>query len=123
MQIGPWPRAAVRRHDDHVTGRARLLGGVGAAIGLLMLVVYLALIINEGDDSFLDVAPWAFAIVTASGAAATGAAAAPGRLGARLMLLAGLMFLVIGIPAIFSVGFPLILAGLLCLLASSAAAA
>jgi hypothetical protein len=33
------------------------------------------------------------------------------------------MFIVIGVPAIFSVGLPLIIAGLLCVLASSRASA
>ena len=88
-----------------------------------MLVVYLALIVGEGDDTFWEVAPWAIAITTASGVAAAAAVAAQSRHGAQLRLVAGLMFLVIGVPAIFSVGFPLIVAGILCLLASSASEA
>lgn len=98
------------------------MGGVGAAIGALVLVVYLVLITNEGDDSFWEVAPWVTAIGVATGSAAIGTAA-PRRLGGRLMVLAGFMFVAIGTPAIFSVGSPLILAGLLCLVASSLVAA
>jgi drug/metabolite transporter (DMT)-like permease len=97
-----------------VTGRARLLGGGAAAIGALTLVLYLALIVNEGDDGVLEVAPWALAMAVASAAAAAGAVAAR----RRLVALGGVVFLVTGLPAIFSVGLPLLVAGLLCLLAS-----
>lgn len=55
--------------------------------------------------------------------AATGTATAQSRIGAPLMLSAGLMFVVIGVPSIFSIGVPLIVAGILCLLASSLAGA
>ncbi len=95
------------------------MGGVGGAIGALVLVVYLVLITNEGDDSFWEVAPWVTGIGVATASAAIGTVAAPRRLGRRLMLIAGVMFVAIGVPAIFSVGSPLILAGVLCLVASS----
>ena len=82
-----------------------------------MLVVYVTLIMYEDDDAVLEVAPWAVAMATASGAAAVGAATARH----RLVFLAGVVFIVVGIPAIFSVGLPFIVAGLLCLRGSSPA--
>lgn len=98
----------------------RNMGAMGAAIGLVMFVVYLALIVSEGDDSFWEVAPWAVAIAAATGLAAFAAARGPAPRRAGLMRTAGLLFLAIGLPAIFSVGVPLILAGILCLSASAA---
>ncbi len=92
-----------------------MLGGAGAGIGFLMLVLYLLLIVNEGNNTVWEVAPWALAMAAASGAAAVGVATARH----RLLLFAGVIFILIGFPAIFSVGFPLLVAGLLCLLASS----
>ena len=91
-----------------------MLGGIGAGTGFLTLVLYLVLILNEGDDTVWEVAPWALAMAAASSAAAVGAATDRH----RLVFFAGVIFMVIGVPAIFSVGFPLILAGLLCVLAS-----
>ena len=98
-----------------MTTKARMFGGVGAGIGLLVLVLYVILIMNEGDDTLREVAPWAVTMGAASAAAAVGAATARH----RLVFLGGVVFIVIGVPAIFSVGLPLIVAGLLCLLASS----
>ncbi len=100
-----------------MTRKARLLAGVGASIGVLVLVVYVILIMNEDDDTVLEVAPWAVTMATASTAAAVGAATAR----RRLVFLAGVVFIVVGIPAVFSVGLPLIVAGVVCLAGSSRA--
>jgi hypothetical protein len=91
-----------------------VLGGIGAGMGFLTLVLYLVLILNDGDDKLWEVAPWVLAMAAASSAAAAGAAT--GR--RRPVFFAGAIFMVIGVPAIFSVGFPLIVASLLCVLAS-----
>ena len=82
----------------------RTKGAVGAAIGLVMFVIYLALIISEGDDSFWEVAPWAAGIATATGLAASATTGGPARRRTGLMRMAGLLFLVIGVPAIFLLG-------------------
>ncbi len=98
-----------------MTSKARMLSGAAAGLGFLMLVLYLVLIMNEGDDTVGEVAPWALAMAVASAVAAVGAATARH----RLVFFAGVIFIVIGVPAIFSIGFPLIVAGLLSVLTSS----
>lgn len=88
---------------------------MGAGLGFLVLALYLVLILGEGDDSLLEVGPWALAMAAASAAAAVGVATSRH----RPVFLSGVVFMVIGVPAISSVGLPLVVAGLLCLLASS----
>ncbi|MEO7837705.1 MAG: hypothetical protein ABIS21_08725 [Acidimicrobiales bacterium] len=59
-----------------MTTKARMLGGVGAGLGFLTLVLYLVLILNEGDDTFWQVAPWALGVAAAAAATVVGAATA-----------------------------------------------
>lgn len=102
-----------------MTQKARMFAGVGAGIGFLMLVVYFVAIISEGNDTVWEIAPWVLAMTGASSTAAVGSATARH----RLVLFAGVIFILIGVPAIFSVGAPLVIAELLFLLASSPAMA
>ncbi len=100
-QTCPRPCRDRSREDLVVTRMARMLGGVGASPGVLALV-YLILIVNERDDAVLDVAPWAVAMAVASVGAAVGAATARH----RLLFLAGVIFIAIGIPASIRLTFP-----------------
>lgn len=95
--------------------RSRVIAGTAAGMGALTLLVYLSIIINEANDSALEVLPWAIWMAAASSAAALGALKSWN----PPLLVAGILFVLIGLPAIFSVGLPLIVAGVLCLSAYS----
>ncbi len=96
-----------------MTRTGSVLAALGAGLGALTLVAYAALILSEGNDSLAEVAPWALAMAAATGTAAWGSVTAR----RTLVRVGGVIFLVIGVPAIFSVGLPLLVAGVLCLLA------
>lgn len=93
---------------------SRVTAGVGAVLGLVTLVAYLALIAAEGDDDLLEVLPWAAAMGTGLVMASLGVALAR----PSLVGLAGGLLVLVGMPAIFSVGLPLMVGGVLCLVAS-----
>jgi hypothetical protein len=84
----------------------------------LVLGVYLGLILNEGDDTVAEVAPWMVAIAVACAAAVVGSSVGSGASGQRLLRVAAGMFFVLGLLSLFSIGLPLVVAGVLCLATS-----
>ena len=95
-----------------------LAASVAAAITLFMVVVYLAIMRQEGDSP----AAWFLAaLVLGVVAAGYGANPASPYRGSALML-AGLVLAAAGMLAIFSIGLPILLAGALCLLAGARSA-
>jgi hypothetical protein len=98
-------------------------GIVGGVIGLATLAAYLAIIVSEGDDSAGEVVPWAAAMALAGTAAVAGSLSTPRRHGQSLLRAAAVGFIVVGLLAIFSIGLPLLIAGVLCLVTSEGSTA
>ena len=93
-------------------------GAVGAAagVGIVIDATYLWLILGEGDEG-LDRAVFVAAFIAASVTAALVAGSVAGiSVRSRLVLLGAATggFLSIGVLAILSIGFPLLVAGALC---------
>jgi hypothetical protein len=85
-------------------------GLVAGTIALLIAILYLVIIHNQGDAS--AVVPWVFsAIALASLAAFSGWLLSPGRKASLLLSGAAVLLFVLGVLGIFSVGIPLLLAG------------
>jgi hypothetical protein len=85
-----------------------------SALALTMLVVYLRVIREQEDGA---PAAWAVgALIIAAGAAGLGAVVAAPYRGACLGLAAAVLILV-GSLAIFSIGLPILVAGMLCIVA------
>ena len=89
---------------------------MSAGIGLVIVVAYLAIVLGEKNDAFAQAASWAAAIAVATALAA--AAAVSERYRRPLMFAAGGLFILTGLPAISSVGLPLLAAGALCVFAA-----
>jgi hypothetical protein len=102
--------------------RAVLPGIAGGVLGIVTLGVYVAIIVAEANDSFADVAPWAGAMLGASVGAIAGSWFLPRRLGRLLLRVAAVVFLIVGVVAIFSIGVLLLVAGVLCLMTSEQSA-
>jgi len=91
------------------------LAALSALIALLMTVVYVAVIRSQGDDS---PAWWVLAVlIGAAGLAGAGARQDTARR-APMLAVAGALLLLLGFLAIFSIGLPVVAAGLLALVAA-----
>jgi hypothetical protein len=97
-------------------------GVAGGVLGLVTFGVYLAIMIAEGSDPVAEVAPWAGAMLGASIGAMAGSRLLPRRYGRLLLRAAALVFLIVGLAAIFSIGLLLLVAGALCLMTSERSA-
>ena len=78
-----------------------------------MDAVYLALIRSEGDDSLGEFLPFALLIGGAGLAAVAGSVRRDARLRSALLWPAAVVLIGIGLLAIFSIGLPLLVAGVL----------
>ncbi len=87
---------------------------LGAAIAIGTLVLYVALIIGEGNNTFWDVAPVVAILLVAIHAAVLGAFLPRHR--RNLALVAGAILLVVGVLGIFSIGLLMIAAAACCFL-------
>jgi len=97
--------------------RLDLLAVVSAAVALTMAVVYVAIIRQQGESPV----PWFLAaLLLGAGAAGYGARRSAPRRGAAL-LAAGVLLLAMGMLAILSIGFPILVAALGCLVAAARA--
>jgi hypothetical protein len=93
--------------------RVDLLAGLAAVLALLMVVTYVSAMAQQGDRP----ATW-FLAALVMGATAAGYGAHPGAPHRRVVLLAAALELsAAGVLAIVSIGLPILLAGMLCLLA------
>ncbi len=89
--------------------------GVALVLGAVTLVVYVSILIAEGNDSILEVAPFLFAMLVAILALVL-ALAAHGRVRRAAAGVAATLFVLMGVLAIFSIGLLLLVAGGCCLL-------
>lgn len=94
-----------------------LVAATAAALILIMTVVYLVVMHQQGNQPLV----WVL-IVLLGGAVLTGYGARIASRHRRVALLwAGMVMTVLGFLAIFSIGYPLLAAGVLCLVAASRA--
>jgi len=77
---------------------------VAGVVGLITLGIYVAVLVGEGNNTVSEVAPWAVAMLIASVLALVGANASDRTLARFTLLSAGVLFGVLGVLAIFSVG-------------------
>ena len=81
--------------------------------GATGLGVYLVLILSEQNNGFVEVSPWAAAMLLGVGLAFVGATAKSPRLARPSLLGAAIVFGLIGMAAIFSIGLLFVAAAVL----------
>lgn len=100
-------------------GRLRfdLLAAAASVLALVMLVVYVSVIREQGGE----VAPWAVVVLVAgaAGAAYGSVRASPHRW--AVLVAAGVLLVALGVLALLTIGLPILLAGLLCLVSAGRA--
>ncbi len=74
------------------------------AIGLVTLGIYIAVLLSEGNNAISEVVPWVAAMTVASVLALVGAKAGDRAVARRTLLAAAVLFGVLGMLAILSVG-------------------
>jgi len=103
------------RHTGGMGRRLDLLAAAAAALAVAMTAVYLVLLRQEQDRPV----PWVL-VVLALGAAGSGYGAVVAWPHRRTALWsAGLLLAALGAVAILSIGLPILLAGILCLVAAA----
>jgi hypothetical protein len=94
-----------------------LLAALAAAVAVVMAAVYVGVMLQQGDRPLL----WVVALLASgAGLAAYGAGRTHRRRRAAL-LVSGALLTGLGVLAILSIGFPIVLAGALCLVAAARA--
>lgn len=78
-----------------------------------MLAVYVTLILAQGDDSFLDVLPWLLLMGAAVIAAFTSAQMEDARTARSLMIAAAVVFTVLGVLSLLTIGLGFLVAAFL----------
>lgn len=73
-------------------------------VGLVTVGIYIAILVSEGNNTMSEVAPWAGAMIVASVLALVGAKANNRTVARRTLLAASVLFGVLGVLAIFSIG-------------------
>jgi hypothetical protein len=99
---------------EHRESSAGVLPLIAVAIGVVTLGGYLSILAAEGDDSVAEVAPFVALMGGGVGLAAANLVALGGR--PVLYLLPGLVLGCVGFLGLFSIGLPLVVAGVLLLL-------
>lgn len=82
----------------------RMWAFVAGVVGLITLGIYIAVLVGEGNNTVSEVAPWAGAMLIASVLALVGAIASDRTLARITLLSATVLFGVLGVLAIFSIG-------------------
>lgn len=77
---------------------------IAAALGLASVGIYVAIILTEGNNTLLQVVPWAGTMLVASVAALVGAVAPKASLAKGALVTATVLFAVLGFLAILSIG-------------------
>lgn len=99
------------RHGLH-----RVAAAASAVVAALTTVIYVAVIVREGNNSFWTVFPWVMIMLIGTFAALASALAPGPRVGRFCAIAATVIFGVLGLVAIFSVGLGFVMAaGLACL--------
>jgi len=92
---------------------------MGAAVlGFAMLAVYLTLIAGQGGASFLAV-PWALMMAIAAAGAFYSARLEDRRVARKIMIGSAVLFVLLGIASVLTIGFGFLLAAILSTVAAS----
>lgn len=111
-------RSSVHRVESQ-HGVQRTSAWASAVVAALSTLVYAVVILQEGDDSFWDVFPWAMIMLIGT-SAALAAALLPDPTVSRFFAIAAAVILgVVGVVAILSIGVGFILAAGLASLAAA----
>ncbi len=102
-------------------GRLRfdLLAADAAVLALAMLVVYVSVIREQGGE----VAVWAVVVLVADAAAAAYGSVRSSPHRRATLVAAGVLLVALGVLALLTIGLPILLAGLLCLVSAARAPA
>lgn len=84
---------------------------VAAVIGVTMTAIYVALIVAQDDTSVVEALPFATMMGLASGMALAAARVRSTAIARRLLISGALLFTLIGVLAILSIGLALLMAG------------
>jgi len=101
----------------------RLSASASALVAALTTVVYVVVILQEGNNAFWDVFPWVTIMLIGTLAALVPALAADPRVGRASAIAATVVLGALGVVAILSVGVGFILAAALACLAAARATA
>jgi hypothetical protein len=112
-----------KAHDGAVIGRrVDLVAVAGAVLAVVMAVVYVVVIHQQGDGPGVIVALVLTVLLGAAAAAAYGARKVSAHR-AGVLMVAGFVLGGLGLLALLTIGLPIIGAGFLCLVAASRAGA
>ena len=101
---------------EPLRGVRRISALASAVVAALTTVVYVVVILQEGNNPFWDVFPWVVVMLVGTSAAFSAALAPSPRVGRFSAIAATVILGILGVVAIFSVGVGFILAaGLACL--------
>ena len=81
--------------------------------GLIALGIYVAVIVGEGNNTIAEVAPWVVAMLVPSVLALVGATVNSGTTGRVTLLAAAVLFGLLGVVAIFSIGILFLVASVM----------
>lgn len=116
-----WPgtERSLRCITKESTFKGRPWSSGAAVAGFVMLAIYVVLIANQGDGSFLEVLPWAMLMGVAASAALVGAQIQNLRAARIAMVAAALLFALLGTVSILSIGIGFLLAAALAIVAAT----
>jgi hypothetical protein len=90
------------RHRPWATG--------GAILGLVMVVIYVSLILSEGENSIVDILPWALLMAITVAIAFASVFVADQRLARNLLIAATVLFGLLGVVSLLTIGLGFLLA-------------
>ena len=99
-------------------GIHRMAASASAVVAALTTVIYVAVIVQEGNNSFWAVFPWLMIMLIGTFVALASSLASGPRVGQSCAIAAAVILGVLGLVAIFSVGIGFILAAVLACLAA-----
>jgi len=97
----------------------RRWAALAAVVGFAMVAIYLMVMISEGNNGIIEVAPWVLAMLVPAILSLTAWSTVTDRRARMMLLGAAALFLAIGVLSIFSLGIGFLAAGLMALLAAN----
>ena len=84
-----------------------------SVLGLVTLGIYLTVLLVEGNNTVIEMAPWAMAMAIASILAFAGAKTSNSAVARLTLLTATILFGLLGVLAIFTIGFLFVVAAIM----------
>lgn len=95
--------------QEHHLPRRRPLALATAVLGFVMVAIYITVIAGEDGNSIAEVLPWAIPMAIAAFAAAGSAVTTDPRIARYAMVFAALVFALLGLVSILSIGIGFLL--------------